>query len=672
MNSALRLVTVLVFCLILHPWSGHPLVPRPALAGPPAPVVFTLAQPDGLTSFEVRVWGDESASGLETTAGYTVVKDQQTGYWVYAVLDALTGRLVPTGCVAGRDAPPASAYGARPVRLSRQAQAPARGPARVAAVSVLVLMVQYTSQPGRTSQADWTAAFFGPGGSANHYYREISYHKFSLTPAVESCGGTANDGLTGWLTLGVTHPNSGGPSIARAALNAADSCVNYALFDTNGDGDITSNELLVVIIVAGYETSYGGPVALTPGVWGHQGVVQYKSLTDGVTILPYAQFGEWHAADWDRPGHRATIGLMVHEIGHLLGWPDLYDTSPPGNPDSEGVGEWSLMGSGLWLGAPYPGDTPAHPSAWEKWYQGWLEPLQLRQTWVNVNLPQVEDQPLNSVIQLLDNPNGVDWSFEATSGLGEYFLVENRQQVGYDTRLPGCGLLIWHIDESVVSSNWANADKNHRLVDLEEADGLDQLDRTGNRGDSGDPYPGSSNNTGFSALSRPDSRLYNGRSTALVVTGISPGCARVKTATFMVPVIAPHFRLALTSTPAVIEDTTLQIGYTITLSNDGNGEATGVVLTDILPALLNYLPGSASGGDETAPGSGILAWPPVTLPVGATISRTFQTIPRQALVNGSRLTHLLSVTSNQAVGINNLALSHIVGNRPVYLPIIQK
>src|SRR3712207_7293034 len=53
----------------------------------------------------------------------------------------------------------------------------------------------------------------------------------------------------------------------------------------------------------------------------------------------------------------------------------------------------------------------------------------------------------------------------------EYFLVENRQHVGYDAALPGCGLLVWHIDETRTSSNSANADEKLKLVDLEEADG---------------------------------------------------------------------------------------------------------------------------------------------------------------------------------------------------------
>ena len=87
-------------------------------------------------------------------------------------------------------------------------------------------------------------------------------------------------------------------------------------------------------------------------------------------------------------------------------------------------------------------------------------------------------------VPLGDNPGGVDWRFGGVSGRGEYFLVENRQQVGYDAGLPGCGLLVWHVDEWTTPSNLANANEDRGLVDLETADGSSAL------GDPGDPFPG--------------------------------------------------------------------------------------------------------------------------------------------------------------------------------------
>ena len=159
------------------------------------------------------------------------------------------------------------------------------------------------------------------------------------------------------------------------------------------------------------------------------------------------------------------MGVFAHEFGHALGLPDLYDTTGV----SEGVGEWSLMGSGSWLGISKDGDRPAHLDSWSKSVLGWVSPTQVSTSSVS-QIKRVEN---NSVVyQLLDNPNGVtDWTRTGT-GKGEYFLVENREKTGFDAALPGEGLLIWHIDESIGN----NTNYLHKLVDLEEADGLNYLD----------------------------------------------------------------------------------------------------------------------------------------------------------------------------------------------------
>jgi hypothetical protein len=99
----------------------------------------------------------------------------------------------------------------------------------------------------------------------------------------------------------------------------------------------------------------------------------------------------------------------------------------------------------------------------------------------------------------------------------EYFLVENRQQDRYDAELPGGGLLIYHVDDSISS----NSDETHYKVGLEQADGDQDLENAANRGDDGDPYPGSSGNRSFNKSSTPDSTSYNDVDTCVAVTNIS-------------------------------------------------------------------------------------------------------------------------------------------------------
>jgi hypothetical protein len=99
----------------------------------------------------------------------------------------------------------------------------------------------------------------------------------------------------------------------------------------------------------------------------------------------------------------------------------------------------------------------------------------------------------------------------------EYFLLENRQQAGYDADLPGAGLLIWHVDESKES----NEDENHYLVALVQSDGSRDLENNVNRGDGGDPYPGWMSNQDFTATSTPASTGYSGQDSLVSVTGIT-------------------------------------------------------------------------------------------------------------------------------------------------------
>ena len=507
-------------------------------AAPAAPNVITLSQPDGYT-FDALPWGDEWMNGMETLDGYTIERDPQSLEWVYVAL-GVDGDMSPQRgdqkpLIVGVDEPLGLSKHIRPeadtsvLRGNTTGSANRvsdRSPINTGTQEVLVLLVDFSNRPGQTQTSDWATKIFGSSDSLGHYYYDVSFGNLVLAPAAE-LSGTPNDGVVGWLRLPYRHPNTAGDlgqgnlQLVQDAIEAADEFVNYAEFDSNGDGYLSYDELHVMVIVAGYEGAYGGADTCPPSVWAHQYYLDYTLVSapvvDGVRVASYiggggyTQFGELHCDSEDTPGHPATIGIIAHEFGHDLQWPDLYDTSFIS--DSAGIGNWGLMGTGMWnrtsVGSLYPGEAPANPTAWSRWYQGWITPTQITASTLNVAIPPVGTSGI--VLLLRDNPNGVDWIFEQQSGVGEYFLIENRQKTGYDLGLPGEGLLIWHIDESVVYNNYANSDQNHRLVDLLQADGLGQLNfQDGNRGDSGDPYPGLYLNTTFNDNSTPSSNLHGG------------------------------------------------------------------------------------------------------------------------------------------------------------------
>jgi hypothetical protein len=202
------------------------------------------------------------------------------------------------------------------------------------------------------------------------------------------------------------------------------------------------------------------------------------------------------------------ISVICHEYGHVLGLPDFYD----GSRYTWGIGYWGLMGYGAWgAGGNTPG-SPAHLCAWSKIDLGWVDPINVTGNMFDIELPPIEIEPVVYKIWRDGNPQN------------QYFLLENRQQIGFDTPAPGHGLLIWHFNYN--NSPW------HNRVELEQADGLNELDQgNGQRpdphyyhqllGDDGDPFPGSTNNTRFGPATNPSSNDDNGVPTGVYIDDIS-------------------------------------------------------------------------------------------------------------------------------------------------------
>ncbi len=526
------------------------LVASIAGAGPVREQVVELTQPDGSVVLAVPV-GDENWNGYETVDGYTILQADD-GSWRLAEIGP-DNRLVPSTTLAGQPPPDGLISHLRSdVARNLAANSPLRSqstrptPAlNLGSRPTIVLLVEFNDQASQTTAASWASLLFGTSDSVRDYYLEASHGNLTVDAGGESHG-TPDDGIVGWLNLGIDHPNTAGSTstvnhdLTRLAIAAADSYVDFSVFDTNLDDVVDLSELSVVIVAAGNETSFAGASSCSPSVWAHQsGVFTNPPVADGVEVAGwntgggYTQFGEMHCGG--AFNHQATIGIMAHEIGHDLGWPDLYDV----DGSSAGVGEWSIMGHGAWLtdgGAfGFFGDTPSLPDAYSRVYQGWVDPV--------VVLPGQSDATEifaasygPEVFQFLDNPGGVDWESGHTSGSGEYFLVELRIQDGYDSALPGCGLLAWHIDESVTHTNFANADDERRLVDLEEADGFYDLDHFDNPGDSGDPFGSGAE---FGPSTDPDSSLHSGAWTGVTFSNTA-GCGNFGEITFEVlePLVA--------------------------------------------------------------------------------------------------------------------------------------
>jgi len=510
------------------------LLPAIASAAPPRPALETLRQPDG-TAIVVRQFGDEWSNGVRTRDGYTIMRDERTHFWKYAEPDP-AGGLRRSPLIVGRDRPVGirPRLSLRPQRASsqtgsftQQAAPDLSAAANLGSQPLLVILVDFTPSVriGSTA-ATLYSKFFGASGSVKDYYEKVSYGNFSLTPAPETdvtLDGLINDGIVS-VTLPYAHPNPGSTvddrnrTIVRDALLAADPYVDFSQFDTDGNGVISATELHIVVIVAGAERSYStNPCAASVWAhrWGLSGSVVAPTLDGKIVGRNYAQFGEWHCSGSAPSGHAATIGVMVHELGHDIGLPDLYDT----DDSSAGIGDWSVMASGSWNGTSLPGDSPAHFDPWCKYFEGWISPTLVTTTLVNQPIAQSATSP--DFYQLLSG----------TPSMGEYFLIENRRRTNYDAGLPGAGLLIWHIDASQPNNDsecypgGPSCALSHYKVALVQADNQFNLERYQNLGDAGDPWPGTTSNTTLNDSSGPSSNLYSGASSGISVSAISASAA---------------------------------------------------------------------------------------------------------------------------------------------------
>ncbi|MET9384317.1 M6 family metalloprotease domain-containing protein [Streptomyces sp. NPDC002928] len=380
--------------------------------------------------------------------------------------------------------PPGTPYEA--IRSTAAARSPLTG-----AVRVVVVLADFQDKPMTADKEHFEKLFFSlgelPHGSVRDYYREVTHGLVDIVGEV--IGPVRMPQKLSWYAnnnFGIGRPTGQARAqiMARDAAVTADPLVNYAPYDNDGNGFVDA----FMVVHAGA----GGEATGNPGdIWSHKWVLPSAYNADGARIYGYLTIPE-----------DAKIGVCAHELGHLLfGFPDLYDV----DGSSEGVGNWCLMGAGSWGGG---GDIPTHPSAWCKIQQDWAKP-------VNVTS--------DGALSIPDVKNSFEVHRLWTDGLpgNEYFLMENRQRTGYDASLPAAGLMLWHIDESQQD----NTDETHYMVGLVQADDRRDMEWAANRGDDGDPYPGSTGNTTFSPSSKPSSHSYAGAPTGVSITEISAPAA---------------------------------------------------------------------------------------------------------------------------------------------------
>ena len=325
----------------------------------------------------------------------------------------------------------------------------------------------------------------GHRGSLHDYFKDQSNGLFHLTFDVVGPVQLRHDmAYYGKDTLdwrGSRSDVRAGQMVAEACLAIKDS-VNFRDYDWDGDNVVDQ----VLVIYAGYGQASGGG---SNTIWPHEWALQYSDygsvlrIGGNMLINTYACSNELNFNTTKLGG----FGTACHEFTHCLGLPDMYDTS---GKESLGMGFYDLMSAGNYNGEGY---VPAGYTSYEKMFVGWLTAQELMRDTTITNMKPLSEHGEAFIIRNDANPD-------------EYYLLENRQRSGWDTHLPGEGLLVLHVDFDQMDwlTNRVNANPQHQRCTLVPADNRQR--KIFNAQDS-IPYPQAGNDS-ITATSLPAASVF--------------------------------------------------------------------------------------------------------------------------------------------------------------------
>lgn len=290
----------------------------------------------------------------------------------------------------------------------------------------------------------------------------------------------------------------------KEACDGIQDKVNLKDYDWDGDGEADQ----VFFLYAGLGQASGG----SPGtIWPHESELRYWPC--GVLSYSTGKINTYACANELQPETQgssryisAGIGTICHEFSHCLGFADMYDTTGGGG---YGMSVFDVMDQGSYNGN---GFVPCNYTAFERIYAGWVEAIELESPATVKDMKSVSDYGRPFIMYNYKNTN-------------EYFLMENRQNTGWDKGLYGSnGLLIVHVN--YVPSRWANNSVNSSAEKIQcctvvNADGSRENTQYSLQGDL---YPyevkGVTMNDEFTDESEPAAKLYTKNSDNSYALGI--------------------------------------------------------------------------------------------------------------------------------------------------------
>ena len=311
---------------------------------------------------------------------------------------------------------------------------------------------------------------------AKSYIEQLTNNQTKLTVVVhdEVTRASADVAAYGADNSGDRDTDSNGDflpmNLAEEVVRYRADDVNWSQFDLDNDGLV--DRLLILHTTKGQEENPG----VSNNIWSH-----FTRFEEPIKVSAEHSVGHYTMASL-RTGS-SGMGTVLHEMMHQMGALDLYpvhDVSP--SSDWHGVGNWDIMASGNWNGG---GVWPALGTSPTMELIGLERHVSLDLTW-----PASSVQPcIGPTIQMHGMTEGGE-ALKIPLGEEQYIWIERHSDVGFDSHLPGHGILVMQQDRSIGDEerNELNRDPEQPWLRVIEADNGDQMLQGINDGEASDVF----------------------------------------------------------------------------------------------------------------------------------------------------------------------------------------
>jgi len=308
---------------------------------------------------------------------------------------------------------------------------------------VLVIAVAFPDVKPTLSIDEIRQEYFG---TVPAYYHEISYGKL-----------TVQGDVYGWYKL--PHPESYYGKDCKAINDADCSGTNQSWKIANdtiplAEKDVSFNNYDYYVFMhsgSGQETSL-----VRNDIWS----VTYLNASVPTSSKIITRFSV--VPELETPPN-VPNGVWCVEFAHDLGVPDLYNTTNGPNHGKLILGPWELMDKGSWNGDP-PGSLPAHMTAWPKIQLGFISGPMLETASPGTSTILVDPTETAS-----NNVHAIKVPIGESQNSTQYYLVEVRKQIGFDSALPAAGVLITFVNESLLVGKVQLINSDPGVPDLTDA-----------------------------------------------------------------------------------------------------------------------------------------------------------------------------------------------------------